>query len=104
MTPWVNTGCSYDETVAGWNDPDDPDDGRGAVMWMSHGGQTYASKVIPGYRCDELDNSKPSIVFMGSCYNGKPEYTPGYWNFPLGYTNLRWGAVGTVSSTRTSYG
>lgn len=88
---------SYTNTRDAW------DDGKGVVMWMSHGSQTYAVDVIPDYYTNDLDDSKPSIVFMGACYNGKPEFYPPN-GIPLGYTNLKNGAIATVSASRTSYG
>ncbi len=89
--------CSYANTFDAW------DDGKGVVMWMSHGDQRYASSVIMDYSIDALDDSKPSIVFMGACNNGEPEFDPPN-GLPLGYTNLKNGAVATVSASRSSYG
>jgi hypothetical protein len=43
----------------------------------------------------ELDDTKPSFVFHGSCSNGRPERPDN-----IGYGLLRHGAVGTVSSSR----
>jgi hypothetical protein len=103
----VETGCSDAETQAGWNDPGDPNDGRGMVMWMTHGGQTHASHVFNNARCANLDDSKPSIVFMGACHNGKPELgfgTGGNTFISLGYANLKQGAIATLSASRDSYG
>jgi hypothetical protein len=103
----VHTGCAVTETLPAWNDPDDPDDGRGVVMWMTHGDQTSARKVFGNDHCAALDNTRPSLVFMGACNNGQPEFRIDYLGnpvVPLGYENLKRGAVGTVSASRTSYG
>jgi hypothetical protein len=99
----VHTGCSMAETQAGWNDPTDPNDGWGAVMWMTHGLQTFASHVFNNTRCANLDDTKPSLVFMGACHNGEPRFNPPT-GIPLGYANLKSGAVGTISASRDSYG
>jgi|GEM_PF-4501472 len=103
----VHTGCSTTQTETAWNDPADPDDGRGVVMWMTHGSQTSARKVFDNDQCATLDDSKPSIVFMGACNNGEPEFRLDYYGqpvVPLGYANLKSGAIGTVSASRSSYG
>lgn len=103
----VDDGCSQAKTLTAWNDPANPDDGRGVVMWMTHGDQTSARKVFDNTQCGDLDNNKPSIVFMGACSNGKPEFrVDGLGNpvVPLGYANLKNGAIGTISASRTSYG
>ena len=103
----VHDGCAITKTVAAWNDSADADDGRGVVMWMTHGGQTSASNVFNNDECAALDDTKPSIVFMGACNNGQPEFRLDYYGdpvIPLGYANLKSGAIGTVSATRTSFG
>jgi len=99
----VEDGCTQTKMQEAWNDPDDPDDGRGVVMWMTHGRQTSATKVFSNYRCAFLDDGKPSIVFMGACNNGEPEFHPPN-GIPLGYENLKKGAIATVSASRSSYG
>jgi hypothetical protein len=58
----VHDGCTPTKTEAAWNDPTDPDDGRGVVMWMTHGDQTSARKVFANDQCAVLDNTKPSVV------------------------------------------
>ncbi|MBN1272946.1 MAG: VWA domain-containing protein [Candidatus Aminicenantes bacterium] len=104
----VNGGCSYDETVNGWNNPGDPDDGRGVVMWRTHGSQTGASHVFEESRIPDLDPAKPSFVIQTTCLNGKPEATEqadGTLDYPLGYTLLRdCPAIATISSSRSSAG
>lgn len=96
-------GCSPDATVAGWNDPLDADDGRGVVMWRTHGWQTGASEVFTEDRCPDLDDSKPSIVLQLTCGNGWPEVEPGP-SYPLGYSLLKQGAIATISASRASAG
>jgi hypothetical protein len=89
------------------------DDGRGVVMWMSHGSKTTVNCTRHGTifrksQCDVLDESKPSIVFMGACNNGMPEFRPppsdATGGVCLGYENLKKGAVATISASRVSYG
>lgn len=99
----VDTGCTTAQTQAGWNDPGDPNDGQGSVMWMTHGGQTSATRVFNNARCANLDPTKPSIVFMGACHNGEPRFNPPA-GIPLGYANLKQGAIATISASRDSYG
>jgi hypothetical protein len=99
----VDTGCSFDAMQSGWNIPGDPDDGRGVAMWMTHGLQTFASKTFSNDRCANLDDTKPSFVFMGACHNGEPRFNPPN-GIPLGYANLKQGAIATISASRDSYG
>jgi len=103
----VNTGCSVNAMVAGWNDPVDPDDGRGVVMWRTHGSQTGAAYVFDETHCANLDDSKPSIVIQTTCQNGQPEVTEdlaGVKHYPLGYSLLKQGAIATICSSRNSAG
>ncbi len=102
----VNTGCDVSAMVAGWNDPVDPDDGRGVVMWRTHGSQTGASHVFDEAHCADLDDSKPSIVIQTTCQNGHPEVEEwgGAKHYPLGYSLLKQGAIATISSSRNSAG
>jgi hypothetical protein len=99
----IDDGCTMQKTLEGWNVPNDPDDGRGVVLWMTHGSQDTAMFVFDNYSCKDLDDTKPSIVFMGACKNGLPEFTPPD-GIPLGFANLKHGAIGTVSATRNSFG
>ncbi len=104
----VNTGCSVDETIDGWNDPAiPPDDGRGIVMWRTHGWQTGADHVLTNDRCEDLDDTKPSMVIQTTCKNGYPEVEiepDGSRKFPLPYSLLKHGAVATISASRMSTG
>lgn len=103
----VNTGCDSNAMVAAWNDPDDPDDGRGVVMWRTHGSQTGAQHVFHEDNCTLLDDSKPSIVIQTTCENGHPEVKEdwaGVKHYPLGFSLLKQGAIATFSSSRPSYG
>jgi hypothetical protein len=72
----ITDGCDVDKTTSAWNDPDDPDDGRGVVMWRTHGSQIAASHVFDEEHCAYLHNSKPSIVIQATCQNGHPEVEP----------------------------
>jgi hypothetical protein len=76
-------------------------------MWMTHGWTTYAVKVFDNARCANLDDARPSIVFMGACRNGEPELgidAMGQGIVCLGYENLKRGAIATLSASRDSYG
>jgi opacity protein-like surface antigen len=98
--------CTADTTTAAWNDPDDPDDGRGVMMFRTHGSQTGASYVFDDSRCTDLDNSKPSFVIQTTSQNGHPEveFWDGAYLYPLGYSLLKQGAIATISATRNSAG
>lgn len=99
----INTGCTVADFVNAWNDPFDPNDGRGLVMWRTHGWQTGASHVFTDASLNDLDNTKPSMVIQTTCANGTPEESA--WGaLPLGYTLLKQGAIGTFSASRNSAG
>ncbi|MGY5875157.1 MAG: C25 family cysteine peptidase [Candidatus Thorarchaeota archaeon] len=102
----INTGCTVNAMVDAWNDPLDPDDGRGVVMWRTHGSQTGAGHVFDESRIGDLDNSKPSIVIQTTCQNGHPEVEEYYGTlyYPLAYSLLKHGAIATFASTRNSAG
>jgi hypothetical protein len=102
----INDGCTIDAMVAAWNNPADPDDGRGVVMWQAHGNQTAAQDVFHESRCVDLDDSKPSIVLQMSCQNGHPdvEEKDGILYYPLGYSLLKTGAIATISASRNAKG
>ena len=101
----VNTGCTSEAFINGWNDPDDPEDGRGVVMWNTHGSPFSAGFVIEEDQVSELDDSKPSIVLQASCNNGLPEVRPDDdYPYPLGYSLLRNGAIATISGSRSTEG
>ncbi len=92
--------------------------GFGLVTWFGHGSSTGVYRTIwktdngnniPDYKevsspsfmtysdILKLDDSKPSIVYHGSCSNGYPERPDN-----IGYGLLLHGAVGTCSSTRVA--
>ena len=102
----VTTGCSAAETADGWNDPADPNDGRGVVMWRTHGSQTGASHVLTDGNIGDLDDNFPSIMLQTTCKNGLPEasLSGGVWHYPFGYSLLRHGAISSFCSTRNSSG
>ncbi|MGB9006080.1 MAG: C25 family cysteine peptidase [Candidatus Aminicenantales bacterium] len=102
----ITDGCTPAKTLAAWNDPGDPNDGRGVVMWRTHGWQTGAVNVFDDSLVAGLDDTKPSFVIQATCENGHPEadFSGGTWHYPLGYTLLRNGAVATFCSTRVSWG
>lgn len=99
----ITDGCTVDKTVQAWNDPADPDDGRGVVMWRTHGSQTGANHVFSDTRCSDLDDSKPSFVIETTCQNGHPEVEAGP-SYPLAYSLLKHGAIATIAATRNSWG
>jgi hypothetical protein len=84
--------CSYDMVQNEWMN------GAGLVFWMTHGSTNTAGSVFSSSRCAYLDDSKPSIVYMASCSNGKPEDSGS-----LGYCALAKGAVSTLSASRVSW-
>ena len=84
--------CDYDRVLDQWKS------GAGLVFWMTHGSYNTASSVFVSSRCEYLDDSKPSFVYMASCSNGQPEY-PG----SLGYCVLAKGGVTTLSASRVSW-
>ena len=91
--------------------------GYGLVTWFGHGSPEGVYRTIwstdkdkdkiPDYGeisspafltyddVAKLDDTRPSVVFHGSCSNGKPEQA-----YNIGYGLLLNGAVATVSSTR----
>ncbi len=95
----VVDGCSLDRTLDGWNDPADSDDGRGVVIWNTHGWQTGALNVFDQDLCIELDDTRPSIVLQVSCSNGRPEVLAD-GNYPLAYSLVKQGAAAAVAATR----
>jgi hypothetical protein len=72
--------------------------GAGFVFWMTHGGTTDAGGVIDIDRCEYLDDSRPAIVYQGSCSNGTPERS-----LNLAYSLLLRGAVSTVAASRAAW-
>ncbi len=84
--------CTYDAMASEWST------GAGFVCWMAHGGATSADAVMNSSLCSSLDDSKPSIVFQASCYNGSPESPDN-----LAYSLLRNGAVATVAASRACW-
>lgn len=87
-----NDSACFERTVNAWKE------GRGVVMWRTHGSTTGASRVFHKNYCAELDDGKPSIVLMITCGNGWPEVKS------LGYSLLERGAVATISASRVTRG
>lgn len=73
--------------------------GYGMVTWDTHGGATNAQHIFDSVLAPELDDTKPSFVYMTACSNGQPEH-----HNNLGYAVLKHGGIATYSATRGSYG
>lgn len=71
--------------------------GYGIVTWWTHGNKEGASGIFASSQCPNLDDSKPSFVFQGSCSNAYPEIETN-----LAYSLLKSGAIATVAATRPS--
>ncbi len=84
--------CTYDTVQNDWAN------GVGLVFWMTHGSSNSASSVFASSRCAYLDDSRPAIVYMASCSNGKPEDSGN-----LGYCVLAHGGAATLSASRVSW-
>ena len=84
--------CNYDTVQNDWVK------GAGFVFWMTHGSSNAAGSVFASSRCAYLDDSRPAIVYMASCSNGKPEDSGN-----LGYSVLARGGVATLSASRVSW-
>jgi len=70
----------------------------GLNVWMTHGSSSGASGVINTGYVSDLDDSRPTATYQGSCSNSKPESTNN-----LGYALLKNGAIATVGATRVSW-
>ncbi len=82
--------------------PSTPND-FGIVCWWAHGHDTHAYVYYDGTLfcsndCSSLDDDHPSWIFQCSCGNGHPESINN-----LGYSLIKNGGIGTVSSSRNSY-
>lgn len=69
----------------------------GVVSWLTHGKETAAMHIMNNEYAQELSDSSPSFVLMGSCLNGKPDVKNN-----LAYTILLNGAVGVVAGSETT--
>jgi hypothetical protein len=90
--PPEHVPCDYASVQEEWQN------GAGFVFWMTHGGVTAANDVIDVDRCRLLDDSRPAIVYQGSCSNGMPEHPNN-----LAYSLLRNGAIVTVAASRSAW-
>jgi len=90
--PPEHSPSTYDAVQNDWTK------GAGLVFWMTHGSQDTATSVFASARCLYLDDSRPAIVYMASCLNGKPEDAAN-----LGYRALAHGSVATLSASRVSW-
>lgn len=69
----------------------------GLVDWQTHGNEDLAKKVMDSETAAQLNDEYPSIIYQGSCLNGKPEDPNN-----LGYALLKNGAVATIAAARLS--
>lgn len=69
----------------------------GACVWKTHGNEDLAKKIMDSDHAKLLNDEYPSLIFQGSCLNGKPEDANN-----LGYALLKNGAIATISSSRLS--
>ncbi len=90
--PPEHTPCDYDVVQNEWMQ------GAGLVFWMTHGSTNTAGNVFSSSRCSYLDDSRPAVVYMASCSNGKPEDSTN-----LGYCVLAKGGITTFSASRVSW-
>jgi hypothetical protein len=73
---------------------------RGLVTYWTHGGTNNATNILDSTYCQGLDDTKPSIVFAVSCWNGNPEYPPEN----LATSLLKNGAIAVTASSRDCIG
>ncbi|MCE5200062.1 MAG: C25 family cysteine peptidase [Armatimonadota bacterium] len=90
--PPESNPCNYELVASQWQS------GAGIVAWMTHGASTYAVDVFSASMCSDLDDTKPSVLFAGSCNNGTPEVIGN-----LAYSLLLHGAISTVAASRVSW-
>lgn len=69
----------------------------GVVEWLTHGKEDAAMHIMDNNHAKQLNDKYPSVVFMGSCLNAKPEVSNN-----LAYTLLQNGAINTFGGTRTT--
>jgi hypothetical protein len=67
----------------------------GLVVWLTHGGSTYANCVISTSHTSSLNDNCPSATWQGSCGNSEPEESGN-----LAYSILKNGGIATVGATR----
>jgi len=91
VPPPEMTPCNYSNVLSEWKQ------GYGVVTWATHGNIDLAAEVILLEDVEELDDMKPAFTFQASCATGDSEVS-----YNLGYSLLKHGAIGTVSSTRGS--
>lgn len=66
----------------------------GACDWSTHGIDTLAEKIMSTDAAQELDDTYPSFVLQGSCWNANPFHTNN-----LAYNILRHQSIGTIANT-----
>ena len=91
-TPPERIPCTPENVLASWQNP------FGLVTWSTHGSARSAASIFDSELCGSLSESRPAMVYAGSCDNGYPEDPEN-----LGYSLLAHGAIGTVSASRVSF-
>jgi hypothetical protein len=85
--------CTKDNVTSSWNSGN-----YGGVFWWTHGSSTSATDIMDTTYAATLDDSHPSVVFQGSCFNAHPETSSN-----LSYSLLKNGAIATIGATRYSW-
>jgi hypothetical protein len=75
----------------------------GMTLWMGHGwyggAVIYSGGTLFSYdQCPQLNNNTPSVVYMGSCSCGEPEYQQN-----TAYQMLLNGGIATYGASRVSW-
>ncbi len=92
--PPERTPCTVDIVQEEWTKQP-----RGLVAYWTHGESSRAGSVFESSRCQYLDDTKPSIVFAVSCWNGNPGSSNN-----LATALLKNGAVAVTASSRNCIG
>lgn len=85
--------CTESNVTSSWNSSN-----FGGVFWWTHGWYTTATGVMDLTHAATLDDSHPSVVFQGSCFNAHPETSSN-----LSYSLLKNGAIAAIGATRYSW-
>ena len=66
----------------------------GLIVWLTHGGSTYANGIISRAYTTRLDDGHPAATWQGSCGNSEPENPDN-----LAYSILRHGGIASIGAT-----